>query len=209
MTDPAPPPPRPGENSVRRYFDARADVYRQAAGRGLWAWERRREASAVFALCGEVAGLSALDLGCGAGFYAERLARLGARPVVAVDASERMLKQITDPRIVPRQGDAATVELGLRFERIILAGVLEFVAHPQAVLCNARRHLAEDGRIVALLPPDNAAGRLYQAFHRSHGLDITLFDRRRIDTLISDAGLRSRNDRFVRPMAVVCALEAR
>lgn len=209
MTEPAAPRSRPGDGAVRRYFDGRAAVYRDAADRGLWAWERRREAAAVFALCGDVDGRSVLDLGCGAGFYAERLAQRGARPVVAVDASERMLSQITDPRVSGHQGDAATIELDQRFERIILAGVLEFVADPLPVLRNARRHLATRGLVVALLPPDNAAGRLYQAFHRSHGLSIALFDQANIDALISGAGLRLRNRLFVRPMAVVCALEGR
>ncbi len=204
------PTSRPGgATAVKAYFDRRASVYRAATGRGLWAWYRHREAVTVLALCGEVAGLAALDLGCGSGFYADRLAAGGARPIVAVDASERMLAEITDPRIETRQGDVASVTLAQRFDRIILAGVLEFVEDAGAVLDNARRHLADGGRIVVLLPPDNAAGRLYRRFHRSHGVAISLFPPARIDALAAAAGLRLRMRRPVWPLAVVCALEAR
>ncbi len=46
---------------------------------------------AVLALIGAVAGLRALDAGCGPGFYAEELVARGAE-VVAIDVSEPMLE---------------------------------------------------------------------------------------------------------------------
>ncbi len=202
---------RPSEprRAVTAYFDERAPNYRAATGHGPWAWLRRREAEAVLALAGEMSGLSALDLGCGAGFYTDLLVARGARPVVAVDASQSMLAEITDPRISTMMGDAATVVLDRRFDRILLAGMLEFVADAAAVLVNARRHLADGGRIVVLLPPDTAASRFYRLFHRSHGVDIHLFDPPGIEALAATAGLRQTARRSVWPLALVCALEAR
>jgi SAM-dependent methyltransferase len=194
--------------AVRAYFDDRALVYRTAAARGLWGWLRRREARAVLALAGHTAGQAALDLGCGAGFYADLLAVRGARPVVAVDASAAMLGQIDDPRITTVVGNAATVVLAQRFDLILLAGMLEFVTDAAAVLVNARRHLADGGRIVVLLPPDTLFGRLYRLFHRSHGLDISLFDRPRIAALIAAAELRQTAERRAWPLAWVVTLEA-
>ena len=208
MSIPAKSPQAQDKMAVRAYFDGHAEAYRGAATRRLWAWQRRREAQAVLALAGGMARKAALDLGCGVGFYADLLVARSARPVVAVDISKAMLNQIADPRIETVVGDAAIIALGQRFDVIIAAGVLEFVTDATAVLINARRHLADGGRIIVLLPPDNAAGQLYRLFHRSHGVDISLFSRRRIGELVTAAGLRRTSQRAVWPHAMVCALEA-
>lgn len=195
--------------AARAYFDRQAPQYRLAAERGMWAWQRRREASAVLALATPIDGRTVLDLGCGAGFYARRMADHGARSVVAVDASPAMLAAIGDGRIETVAADAATVRLSRRFDRVILAGLLEFVADPEAVLANAGRHLADGGRLVVLAPPDSLAGRLYRRFHRGHGLDIRLFTLAGLTTAAAAVGLRLTACRAVPPYALVCALEAR
>jgi 2-polyprenyl-3-methyl-5-hydroxy-6-metoxy-1,4-benzoquinol methylase len=195
--------------AVRAWFDARAATYRRATERGLWAWQRRREAAAIAAAAGEVRGLAALDFGCGAGFYASWLAERGACPVVAVDAAPGMIAQLDDPRIEAVVGDVADIDLGREFHLVLLAGVLEFACDAVAVLANARRHLAPGGAVVALLPPDNAAGRLYRRYHRRHGLEITLFGPGRVGSLAVAAGLMVATARPVPPYGVVYALAAR
>ena len=194
---------------VLSYFQHRASDYRAASGAGLWAWQRRREAATLAALAGEVKGRAALDLGCGAGFYAIRLADAGARPVVAVDASPAMIAAIADPRIETVVGDAATIILDRRFQLALLAGLLEFVADPIAVLANARRCLEPGGRMVALVPRDNFAGRLYRRFHRRHGFAIALFDRPRFALLAERAGLALLSSQAVFPFGDVHAMVAR
>jgi trans-aconitate methyltransferase len=202
------PRPRSDRSAVRAYFDHRAAVYRTATGHGLWGWQRRREAQAVLTQAGRLAGRAALDLGCGAGFYAELLAAHGARPVVAVDHSAPMLSQITDPRIERITSDVATVTLPHRFDVIVVAGVLEFVDDASAVLGNARRHLADGGIIIVLLPPDNVAGRLYRQFHHSHGVEISLFGQTCLDDLAANAGLKPLVRHLVRPFSLVATLVA-
>lgn len=194
---------------VLAYFQQRSYDYGAASGAGLWAWQRRREAATLAALAGEVKGRAALDLGCGAGFYAIRLADAGALPVVAVDASPAMIAAIADPRIETVVGDAATVALDRRFELALLAGLLEFVADPIGVLANARRHLAPGGRMVALVPADNFAGRLYRGFHRRHGFAIALFDRPRFAEAAEQAGLILLRSQAVFPFGDVHAMVAR
>lgn len=195
--------------AARAHFEGRSGTYRSAAERGLWAWQRRRESAAVAAAAGDVCGRSVLDLGCGAGFYARALADRGARPVVAVDVSPGMIAQLDDPRIEAVLGDAAEIDLGRRFDLVLLAGMLEFVADAAAVLANARRHLAPGGVVVALLPPDNAGGRLYRLYHRRHGIEIALFDRNRIGALAAAAGLTVARMRRLPPFGAACALAAR
>ncbi len=198
-----------GASVVLAYFERQAPAYGAASAAGLWAWQRRREAAALATLAGEVEGRAALDLGCGAGFYAVRLADSGARPVVAVDASPSMIAAIADPRIEAVVGDAAIVALNRRFQLVLLAGLLEFVSDPIAVLANARRCLEPGGVVVALVPPDNFAGRLYRRFHRRHGFAVALFDRPRFAAISERAGLALMRSRAVFPFGEVHAMVAR
>jgi len=193
---------------VLDYFEAKAPTYLQAAQHGFWGWQRRREAEAVTALAGSVAGRSALDLGCGTGFYARLFVERGAGPVTAVDGSSRMVVQAQAPGITAITGDVATVDLGRSFDLVVAAGVLEFVADSSAVLANARRHLAPGGRVVILVPPTNPAGWLYRLFHSSHGVRIRLFSRAEIAGLAARSGLRPTGSRLVFPYSLIQVLEA-
>jgi trans-aconitate methyltransferase len=175
--------------AVLCYFQRKAEGYSVASTTGIWARQRHREVSTLMALIGEIKGRAVLDLGCGAGFYALRLADAGAQPVVAVDASPAMIAAISDSRIETVVGDAATVTLNRRFQLVLLAGLLEFVLDATAVLVNARRHLEPDGQIVALVPTNNFAGHVYRLFHQRHGFVITLFDRSRFAVMAKRAGL--------------------
>jgi len=192
-----------GPSPVHDYFQTKAERYGQASASGPWAWQRRREFAAMAALWGEITGRSALDLGCGAGFYALRLADSGADRVVAVDASPAVIAAIADPRIETVIGDVAAVSLPSLFELVVLAGVLEFVDDPVAVLVNARRHLHPHGRIVAMVPRDNLAGRVYRRFHRRHGVAIALFVRAHFAKLAERAGLAITQSRTVFPFGEV------
>lgn len=196
-------------DAVLAYFQKQASTYSSASATGLWAWQRRRETATLTALVGEVRGHAALDLGCGTGFYAVRLADSGARPVVAVDASPEMISAISDPRIKTVVGDIASVALERRFGLAILAGVLEFVGDPAAVLINARRHLEPDGRIVVLVPRNNFGGRLYRRFHRSHGFAVTLFDRPSFASVAARAGLALMKSQAVFPFGDAHVMVAR
>jgi len=195
--------------AARAYFEGRAATYRSAAERGLWAWQRRREAAVIAVATGDVRGRAALDFGCGAGFYARLLADWGACPVVAVDAVARMIAELDDPRIETAVGDIAEIDLDRQFHLVLLAGVLEFAGDPVAALANVRRHLAPGGTVVALLPSDNAGGRLYRRYHRRHGLEITLFGPARVAALATAAGLTVATARRVPPFGAVYALMAR
>lgn len=201
--------PNPHPADVRAYFARRAATYRQAAERGLWAWQRRREAAAILGVAGALHGRAALDLGCGAGFYARLLADRGARPVVAVDAVPDMIAELGDPRIQGVVADIATLPLGRPFDLVLLAGVLEFVPDAAQVLASARRHLAQGGSVVVLLPPDSPAGRLYRWFHRRHGLEIALFTADRLHAAADSARLAVAVTRRVPPYGVVYGLTAR
>lgn len=194
-------------NSVLNHFEKQAPSYDVASRRGLWSWQRRREAAAVFNCLGEVHDRCALDLGCGGGFYARTLVEMGACDVVAVDLSPSMLATISSPSICCIPGDAATVDLGRRFDRVVIAGVLEFVGDPATVLTNARRHVTESGRCAVLVPPAGLPGELYALYHRRNGLRIRLFTPSALANIAREAGWHVRESRPVWPHAWVARLE--
>ena len=135
--------------------------------------------------------LRALDLGCGTGALAVRLAQLGLH-VTALDASLPMLDLAkiaaheagVSERIAVEHGDAAQfAELSPpeSFDVILCHNVLEFVDDPSAVLRSAGRALRDSSSIISILVR-NHAGEVLKAALLSG--DLTAAE----NTLISEWG---------------------
>lgn len=175
----------------------------------MWQWQRNRELSVVRALLGDVEGIDVLDLGCGAGFYTRDCLNRGAREVIAVDFSARMIEQLPKDKITTIVADATEVKLNKPVPKIICAGLLEFVASPQDVLINARRMVTPEGIMVCLIPPDNLAGRLYRKYHQGNGVNISLFSKPSFVELANRAGWCLDKHSFVFPYTSVYRLRVR
>lgn len=116
--------------------------------------------------------LHALDLGCGTGAIAVRLARLGFH-VTLLDASLPMLDfaeraaqeaGVTE-KITLKQGDAtqsANLFPAQSFDLILCHNILEYVDHPSAVLRSAARTLRDPSSIISVLVR-NQAGEVLKA----------------------------------------------
>lgn len=124
-----------------------------------------------------------LDAGCGTGRIAVRLAELG-HPVVGVDVDEPMLAQAREaaPHLRWELGDLATLDLGERFDLVLVAGntipLLE-----DGTLANAARSLAEHVVPGGLL----VCGFGLDADHLPDGCPVTpLAD---VEAALADAGL--------------------
>jgi len=116
--------------------------------------------------------LFALDLGCGTGATAVRLARLGIH-VTLVDSSPAMLDMakrttretgVTD-RVVVQQGDAAQLSDLFHprsFDVILCHNILEYCDDPTAVLRGAARVLRDSSAILSILVR-NRAGEVFKA----------------------------------------------
>jgi SAM-dependent methyltransferase len=191
---------------VGEYFSGRASDYQARSTRFPWAWIRARELTAVRSLLGDVARLDVLELGVGAGFYACELTGRGARQIWAVDISSAMLAALPAERITPILGDAATIRLGRRFPVLLSTGMLEFVHDPAAVLANAAHHAEPGARFIILAPQANILGYLYRWFHRSHGIDIHLFDRTWFETIAPRSGWQVHRVARVLPFSFVVRL---
>ncbi len=116
--------------------------------------------------------LCALDLGCGTGATAIRLARLGIR-VTLLDSSPAMLDiakraareaAVTD-RVVLQHDDATQLENLFRsrsFDVIVCHNILEYCDDPGAVLRGAARALRDSAAILSVLVR-NQAGEVLKA----------------------------------------------
>lgn len=94
-----------------------------------------------------------LDAGCGTGRIAIELARRGAA-VVGVDLDAVMLTQARAkaPQLDWRLGDLATIDLGLTFDAVLLAGNVMIYLTPgseAATVANLAGHLNPGGMLIA------------------------------------------------------------
>jgi len=110
--------------------------------------------------------LCALDLGCGTGALAIRLARLGMH-VTLLDSSPAMLdiaqrtvrEAGVSDKIALKHGDAAQLARLFRsgsFDVILCHNLLEYVDDPSAVLCSAARALRDSSAIMSVLVRNQA-----------------------------------------------------
>jgi S-adenosylmethionine-dependent methyltransferase len=125
--------------------------------------------------------LCALDVGCGTGATAVRLARLGMH-VTLLDSSPTMLDiadrtaqqaGVTD-KVVLQQGDASRLTNlfpAASFDVIICHNVLEFLDDPSAALCAAARALRDSSAILSVLVR-NRAGEVFKAAIQAGDLAI-------------------------------------
>ena len=124
--------------------------------------------------------LRALDLGCGTGATAVRLARLGIH-VTAVDCSEAMLhiaeRAALDggvaEKMAVKHGEAVQVASLLpsrSFDVILCHNILEYVDDPEAVLRDAARALRGSSAIVSVLARTQA-GEVLKAAIQAGDLD--------------------------------------
>jgi SAM-dependent methyltransferase len=121
---------------------------------------------------------SVLDAGCGTGRVARELARRGL-DVAGVDIDPHMLAvaRRKAPDLDWRAGDLATIDLGRRFDAVVMAGNVMIFVTPGtegAVLTNLARHLMPDGLLIAgfEVRPDRLSLDRYDTLANAAGLTL-------------------------------------
>lgn len=157
------------------YFATRSNHYYQRVERGPLKALRERERTAVLRFAALSAPGSMLDVGCGQGFYAMQAKRRGMR-VGAVDAIPGMLVRLASEVDEVHLGDIETFRSDREYDRVICAGVLDFVLDPERAFLNLCRLVAPSGRLVLLVPRRGLGGLLYRLEKLTAGFRINFFD---------------------------------
>ena len=136
---------------IRDQWDRAADGYAAGQDAGLDFYRHEFFGPAQIGLCGEVCGLSLIDVGCGTGYFAREMAARGSR-VTAVDISPRMIE-------LARKRDS-TLPLGIDYRTVDAARLdVEFApgTFDIATSCLALQDMEEPARamqaVAAVLRP--------------------------------------------------------
>jgi len=173
--------------------------------------------------------LRALDLGCGTGTTAIRMARLGIH-VTLLDSSASMLALAEHAAVEAGIRDRVTVKHreapnlaevfpGESFDIVLCHNLLEYVEDPGEVLCGAARVLRDSAGVLSVLVR-NQAGDVMKAALRAgdlaaaestltaewgqetlYGGKVRLFTPGLLEAILKDAGLIIRARRGVRVVA--------
>ncbi len=173
---------------VLQYFDSRAGGYLTRSQRGIWNQFRRREYWAVTRLLALKPGQRVLDAGCGAGYYALRLRDEFGADVTGLDLSPKMINEFRVHGMPAEVADMASYDGGGRFDRVLLAGMLEFVPDVEAVFRAASRSLKPGGRLVALVPRAGLSGWAYAVTHELAGCPTRVLNRAEYESRAVNAG---------------------
>jgi SAM-dependent methyltransferase len=169
---------------------------------------RRLETPTVMEMLEVEPGEAILDAGSGSGHYTKALVDAGAR-VTALDIEPAMIEALGQRLHVETiLGDLMTVPLEPRFDKIVCAGVLEFVQDPTAVVVNLAKGLRPGGVMVILVLARCLPGVGYWAARRANGIDMPMFSRAALDTLAGAAGLRVQQARRAGYNWVACLVQA-
>lgn len=189
---------------MRRFYEAHdGDASAPVAGRPGLGRLLGREERLLLPLLDARPGHVVLDAGCGAGAHTRALAALGAR-VWAVDLSPRLIDRIrslvqvegavvADLADLAARADWTALCLPARFDRVLCAGVLEFL--PDATRCVAAlgAHLRPGGRLVVAVPRPGLPGAAYALWHlAASGITVRLPGFDALDRGARAAGLRLR-----------------
>ena len=157
------------------YFAIRSNHYYRRVERGLLKPLRDRERAAVLRFAALSAPGTMLDVGCGQGFYAMEAKQRGMN-VCAIDPIPGMLVALASEVDEVQLGDIETFRSDREYDRVICAGVLDFVIDPERAFLNLCRLVAPSGRLVLLVPRRGIGGLLYRFEKLTAGFRINFFD---------------------------------
>ncbi len=194
------------------FFSIRADDYSERSDSGVWAWVRRQEFRTVLELLNRqdlpLANSTILEVGCGAGFYAGRLARLFGS-YRAIDINPNMISACHRNGISAELLTIEKLDASARFDVILFAGVLEFITDPTAALAAARQRLRENGSVVWLLPRFGLRGWLYSLWHNLNQCPTNYISQKHFDSVLHSSGFILDNTQSAGPLAQCCRLSVK
>lgn len=149
---------------LKDYYDAsRLEEYR-----AYYEPFRRRRFADLFRLpiLNSYSGISALDIGCGFGWFLEELRKRGWNRLVGIDYSPVVPRSAGEGLEIVNRKFGPELELEEEFDLIILSNVLEHLWQPLDCLRWIRDHLRRESGGLLLLVVPTADGLLMRLSHR-------------------------------------------
>ena len=157
------------------YFESVSKDYDGTVSKGILRIPRDLERAAVLKYAKlDQPGATLIDVGCGAGFYSLEAKKAGMK-VWAVDASPGMVLRLQDKVDVTEVVDVETMDFATKFDRVVCAGVLDFVFNPEKAFRNLCSLVAPGGRLVILSPRKGLGGLFYRVEKHFFGIHINLY----------------------------------
>ena len=132
-------------DSYAREFDAvitnRRSIFQEAINKFFRKSTRLRFLKTIEA-CYPIEGKTVLDVGCGPGYYAVALARLGARKVLGVDISPAMIELAKEHAKAAKVdnlcefivADFTRFPVAEKFDYAIAQGFMDYIANPKEII---------------------------------------------------------------------------
>lgn len=171
------------------YFNTVSANYDEMVNKGILAIARTRERKAVLDFASlKLPGGTLIDVGCGNGFYSLYAKKQGMK-VHSVDLSPSMVQRLEG--IVDRAevADIETIPTQQRYDRVICAGVLDFVLLPEVAFSNLCQLVERNGRLVVLCPRKGPGGLLYRLEKSFFGIRVNLYTKEWFAEMASKYGL--------------------
>jgi len=99
-----------------------------------------------------------------------------------------MLKNIKTKKIIKIHQDAENFKIKNKFEKIVCAGLLEFVDSAEKVLVNIKKHSKKNCKLLILCPSNNFLAKLYKIYHSKNHIKINLFSINEIENIFKNSG---------------------
>ena len=87
-----------------------------------------------------------------------------------------MLKNINIKNIIKINQDAEKFKINKKYDRVVCAGLLEFVDSVEKVLSNIKKHSKKNCKLVILCPRDNLFAKFYKNYHKKNNIRINIFN---------------------------------
>lgn len=123
-------------------YDPIAEQYKRSKQQP---WRTYIEAFTLMEIIGDPQGMSVVDIACGEGFYSRLLRQYGARKVVGIDLSERMIELARAQEAEHRLGidyavgDGRELTQGEEYDLAVAAYLLNYARdrHELGAMCNS------------------------------------------------------------------------
>jgi ubiquinone/menaquinone biosynthesis C-methylase UbiE len=165
-------------------YDPIAEKYKQAK---LQPWRTHIECFTLLELLGDLSGKSVVDLACGEGFYTRRVRQLGARRVLGIDLSERMIelarKQEAEHPLGTEYsvGDGRALKLSEKFDLAVAAYLLNYAGNREELgaMCRSIAGCLKPGGRFVTVNTNPGLDFRYAPSFRQYGFEThTAADRR-------------------------------